>query len=100
MSNSFPKVILDFTIRHDRDGDLEQFDNSPYHGYFINQEIKNLSYTIMATGDDLQLEDGRLDRGLGRIFYFSAPRQQYGITLGDRENDNTQTITTSRDRVL
>ena len=99
MFNCFPQVIIDFTLRHDRDGDLERFDNSPYHGYFINQEITNLSYTIMATGDNIQLEDGRLDRGLGRIFYFSAPRQQYGITLGDRENDNARLITTSRDLV-
>ena len=92
-------MILDFTIRHDRDGDLERFDNAPQHGYFVNREIQNLSYTIMATGDDIELEDGRLDGGLGRIFYFSAPRQQYGITLGNRENDNSQSITTSRDLV-
>ena len=92
-------VIVDFAKRHDRDGDLEKFDNAPQHGYFVNQAITNLSYTIMATGDDIELEDGRLDRGLGRIFYFSAPRQQYGITLGNRENDNSLSITTSRDHV-
>ena len=95
----FSTVILDFTIRHDRDGDLRKFENVPNHGYFINSERQNLSYTIMATGDDIELEDGRLDGGLGRIFYFSAPRQQYGITLGDRENDNARLITTSRDLV-
>ena len=78
---------------------MEKFDNAPQHGYFVNQEIQNLSYTIMATGDDIELEDGRLDGGLGRIFYFSAPRQQYGITLGNRENDNSQLITSSRDIV-
>ena len=92
-------MIVDFTTRHDRDGDLEKFDNAPQHGYFVNQAITNLSYTIMATGDDIELEDGRLDRGLGRIFYFSAPRQQYGITLGSRDNDNSLSITTSRDHV-
>ena len=53
----------------------------------------------MATGDDELLEDGGLDRGLGRIFYFSSPRQQYNITLGDRENDNARLITDSRDLV-
>ena len=91
--------MLDFTIRHDRDGDSQKFDNASQHGYFVNQERNNLSYTIMATGDVIELEDGRLDRGLGRIFYFSAPRQQYGITLGNNENDNSQMITISRDFV-
>ena len=92
-------MILDFIIRHDREADLEKFDDSPHHGYFINQGSQNLSlsYTIMATGDDELLEDGGLDRGLGRIFYFSSPRQQYNITLGDRENDNARLITDSRD---
>ena len=93
-------MILDFVTRHDRDGDVQIFDNYPHHGFFINQESQNLAYTIMATGDDEPLEDGRLDKGLGRVFYFSAPRQQYNITLGDQENDNTRLITDSRDVVL
>ena len=90
-------MILDFIIRHDRDGDLERFENAPQHGFFVNSDRRNLTYTIMATGDDIELEDGRLDRGLGRIFYFSAPREQYGLTIGNKDNDNSRMITTSRD---
>ena len=90
-------MILDFIIRHDRDGDLERFEKAPQHGFFVNSDRRNLTYTIMATGDDIALEDGRLDRGLGRIFYFSAPREQYGLTIGNKDNDNSRMITTSRD---
>ena len=93
-------MILDFVTRHDREADVELFDNSPHHGFFIQEERRNLAYTIMATGDDVPLEDGRLDKGLGRVSYFSAPRQQYNITLGDQENDNSRLITDSRDVVL
>ena len=95
----FSTVILDLIIRHDRDGDSDRFKNAPQHGFFINSDRQNLTYTIMATGDDVELEDGRLDRGLGRISYFSAPREQYGRTLGNSKNDNTRIITTSRDTV-
>ena len=59
-------MIVDFAIRHDRDGDLARFEGNPHHGYFINQDRQNLSansYTIMATGDDIELEDGKSDRG-------------------------------------
>ena len=90
-------MILDFIIRHDRDGDVESFENAPQHGFFINSDRQNLTYTIMATGDNIELEDGRMDRGLGRIFYFSAPREQYGLALGNKDNDNSRLITTSRD---
>ena len=61
------------------------------------EDIRNLSYTIMATGDDLNLEDGRLDRGLGRIFYFSSPQTKNGLVLGNNNNDNAGKIRTSRD---
>ena len=77
-------VILDSVIRHD-------------HGYFIMEDRNYLSYTIMATGDDVELEDGRLDRGLGRVFYFSSPQLQNGLVLGNNNNDNARKITHSRD---
>ena len=96
----FSKVILDITIRHDRDADLIRFGDNPQHGYFINPDRQNLSYTIMATGDDIELEDGQLDRGLGRVFYFSSPRLQNGLVLGDNSNDNARKISTSRDLIL
>ena len=51
----------------------------------------------MATGDDVELEDGRLDRGLGRVFYFSSPQLQNGLVLGNNNNDNARKITHSRD---
>ena len=53
----------------------------------------------MATGDDIELEGGKLDRGLGRIFFFSSPRKQNGLTLGNSNNDNSRKITTSRDLI-
>ena len=53
----------------------------------------------MANGDDIVLENGRKDAGLGRIFYFSAPREAYGLTLGNKENDNTAFVTASRDLI-
>ena len=53
----------------------------------------------MAAGDDILLENGHADRGLGRIFYFSAPRVQYNRTLGNSENDNTAKMLASRDPV-
>ena len=93
-------MIVDFTTRHDRDGDLEKFDNAPQHGYFVNQAVQNLSYTIMATGDDIELEDGTSDRGLGRVFYFSSPRPRNGTVMGDSNNDNARKITLSRDLIL
>ena len=88
-------------IRHDREADLERFENEPYHGYFINRDRKNLAYTIMATGDDIVLEGGELDGGLGRTFLFSSPRTcGAGVQLGDKNHDNAGKITTSRDLIL
>ena len=95
----FYTVIFDFTIRHDRDADLERFEDNTQHGYFINADRQNLSYTIMATGDDIELGDGQLDRGLGRVFYFSSPRLQNGLVIGDSNNDNSRKITASRDLI-
>ena len=92
-------MIVNFVIRHDRDADLVSFDNDPHHGYFIIEDIQNVSYTIMATGDDITLEDGRLDRGLGRIFYFSSPQIQNGLVLGNKNNDNAGKIRISRDEI-
>ena len=55
----------------------------------------------MATGDDIVLEDGTLDGGLGRLFLFSSPRTcGNGIKLGDKDNDNSRKITASRDLIL
>ena len=90
-------MIIYYILRHDRDADLVRFEGNPHHGYFINQDRRNLSYTIMATGDDVELEDGRLDRGLGRVFYFSSPQLQNGLVLGNNNNDNARKITHSRD---
>ena len=88
-------------IRHDREADLERFENEPYHGYFINRDRKNLAYTIMATGDGIVLEGGELDGGLGRTFLFSSPRTcGAGVQLGDKNHDNAGKITTSRDLIL
>ena len=69
------------------------------HGFFVNSDPRDLTYTVMAAGDDILLENGRADRGLGRIFYFSAPRVQYNRTLGNSENDNTAKMLASRDPV-
>ena len=92
-------MILESVIRHDRDADLLRFDNSPHHGYFIMEDNSNLSYTIMATGDDIESEDGTLDRGLGRVFYFSSPQLKNGLVVGDNNNDNARKITISRDHI-
>ena len=55
----------------------------------------------MATGDDIVLEDGTLDGGLGRLFLFSSPRTcGSGVKLGDKDNDNSRKITASRDLIL
>ena len=86
-------MILDFVIRHDRDADLVRFEDNPHHGYFIEE---GRTYTIMATGDDIEREDGRLDRGLGRVLYFSSPRLLNGSAIGDSNNDNARKITISR----
>ena len=59
---------------------------------------KQLSYTIMATGDDEVLESGTVDRGLGRVFYFSSPQLQKGLVIGDNNHDNARKITISRDQ--
>ena len=94
-------MILDFVIRHDRDADLVRFEDNPHHGYFIEQGRNKLQlYTIMATGDDIELENGRLDRGLGRVLYFSSPRLLNGLVIGDNSNDNARKITISRDLIL
>ena len=87
--------------RHDRDADLARFARDPYHGFFVNTNKKNLAYTIMAAGDDIVLEDGTTDGGLGRLFLFSSPRTcGNGIKLGDKDHDNSREITTSRDHIL
>ena len=78
---------------------MVRFEGNPHHGYFINQERQNLMYTIMATGDDIESEDGKLDRGLGRVFYFSSPRPQNGLVVGNSDNDNARKITISRDLI-
>ena len=91
-------------IRHDRDADLERFANDPssvHHGFFVNTDKTNLAYTMMATGDDIVLEDGTTDGGLGRLFLFSSPRTcGNGIKLGDKYHDNSRIITASRDLIL
>ena len=53
----------------------------------------------MATGDDEVLESGTLDRGLGRVFYFSSPQLQKGLVIGDNNHDNARKITISRDLI-
>ena len=98
-------MILESVIRHDRDADLLRFDSSPHHGYFIMEDRNNLSYTIMATGDNRELEDGRLDRGRGRVFYFSSHHMSpitissHGLVMGDNNHDSALKITKSRDLV-
>ena len=92
-------MIVDFIVRHDRDADLVRFEGNPHHGYFINQDRRNLSYTIMATGDNIESEDGELDGGLGRVFYFSSPQLKNGLVMGDSNNDNARKITISRDHI-
>ena len=88
-------------IRHDREADLERFRNSPHHGFFINRNRQNLAYTVMATGDDIVLEGGELDGGLGRTFLFSSLGTcGAGIKLGDSNNDNALKIINSRDIIL
>ena len=79
---------------------MTTFEEYPHHGYFVKEDKKELQYTIMATGDDVELEDGNSDRGLGRIFYFSSPRLQNGFVLGDSNNDNAHKITISRDIII
>ena len=94
-------MTLDTVIRHDREADLESFRNVPHHGYFINRDIDMLAYTIMATGDDIVLENGELDRGLGRTFLFSSTSTcGDGVVLGDMNNDNSRKIINSRDYIL
>ena len=96
--SKFQKVIVDTIIRHDREADLQSFRNVPHHGYFINRDINNLAYTIMAAGDDIVLEDGEVDGGLGRTFLFSSPRTcGAGVRLGNINNDNSRKITATRD---
>ena len=92
-------MILDYIIRHDREADLARFEDDPHHGYFIKKNQNQVSYTIMATGDDIELEDGKSDRGLGRVFYFSSPRPRNGTVMGDSNNDNARKITLSRDLI-
>ena len=91
-------VMVDFTQRHDRPGDNPRFVNTPEHGFFINPDTSNLTYTIMATGDDELLDDGP-DNGRGRLYYFSAPPElqtPYNVTIGSKNDDNTFKITKSR----
>ena len=52
----------------------------------------------MAVGDNIVLEDGEVDGGLGRTFLFSSPRTcGAGVRLGNINNDNTRKITATRD---
>ena len=52
----------------------------------------------MGTGDDIVLEGGELDGGLGRTFVFSSPDTcGAGVKLGNINNDNSRKITESRD---
>ena len=91
-------MIVDTIIRHDREADLPSFRNVPHHGYFINRDGTNLAYTIMATGDDIVLENGERDGGLGRTLLFSSPRTcGAGVILGNTNHDNSRKITVSRD---
>ena len=91
-------MIVYFTLRHDREQDNPRFKDKPEHGFFINPDLRNYTYTIMATGDDTELPDGQ-DNGRGRLFYFSAPptlQQPYNMTIGTKDDDNTFKITASR----
>ena len=55
----------------------------------------------MGTGDDIVLEGGELDGGLGRTFVFSSPDTcGAGVKLGNTNNDNSRKITESRDLSL
>ena len=93
-------MIVDILTRHDRDADLERFRNEPHHGFFINKDRQNLLYTIMAAGDNIELEEGKLDRGVGRTFIFSSPGTcGDGLKLGDSNNDNSRKIINSRDLI-
>ena len=88
-------------LRHDREADLPRFRNVPFHGFFINRDITNLAYTVMATGDDVVLESGERDGGEGRAFLFSSPGTcGAGLRLGNSNNDNSRKITESRDLTL
>ena len=88
-------------FRHDREADLPRFRNVPFHGFFINRDITNLAYTIMATGDAVVLETGERDGGEGRAFLFSSPGTcGAGLRLGNINNDNSRKITESRDLTL
>ena len=52
----------------------------------------------MAVGDNIVLEDGEVDGGLGRTFLFSSPRTcGAGVRLGNINNDNSRKITATRD---
>ena len=52
----------------------------------------------MATGDNIVLENGELDGGLGRTFLFSSSGTcGAGVKLGNINNDNTRKITATRD---
>ena len=52
----------------------------------------------MATGDNVVLESGERDGGLGRTLLFSSPRTcGAGVKLGNINNDNTRKITATRD---
>ena len=79
---------------------MTTFEDYPHHGYFVEEDVTKLAYTIMAAGDNVELEDGQSDNGLGRIFYFSSPQLQNGLTLGDSNNDNAHKITISRDQTF
>ena len=94
-------MIESILFRHDREADLPRFRNVPFHGFFINRDITNLAYTVMATGDNVVLESGERDGGAGRTFLFSSPGTcGAGVKLGNINNDNSRKITTSRDRIL
>ena len=94
-------MIESILFRHDREADLPRFRNVPFHGFFINRDITNLAYTIMATGDNVVLENGEIDGGEGRAFLFSSPGTcGAGLRLGNINNDNSRKITTSRDQIL
>ena len=79
---------------------MPRFRNVPFHGFFINRDITNLAYTVMATGDNVVLESGERDGGAGRTFLFSSPGTcGAGVKLGNINNDNSRKITTSRDLI-
>ena len=80
---------------------MPRFRNVPFHGFFINRDLTNLAYTVMATGDNIVLESGERDGGEGRIFLFSSPGTcGAGVKLGNLNNDNSRKITISRDLIF